>query len=184
MVPLAKGQRSKPLRSLRPLWFNKPIPDDYEKSMDQDAFRKTYREVNEIYCAFEKSVLTNECRCGQAERFCIAEREGVHCRAQDRQMRCLRWLELLREQARFALRADEERRLLPHGKAIRLQVGGMRGLSKVLDTEHHDATTIGNVDDLLTEAERQFGVLEKLPYSVIMREVAAYQVRRRSRRRT
>ena len=41
-------------------------------------------------------------------------------------------LELLREQARFALRSEEQRKLLPHGKAIRLQVGGMRGLVKVL----------------------------------------------------
>ena len=95
--------------------------------MDQDAFRKTYHEVNQVFCAFEKSVLTNECQCSQAERFCIAEREGVHCRAEDRQARCLKWLELLREQARFALRAEEQRQLLPHGKAIRLQVGGMRG---------------------------------------------------------
>ena len=151
--------------------------------MDQDAFRKTYREVNEVYCAFEKSVLTNECHCSHAERFCIAEREGVHCRTEDRQARCLRWLELLREQARFALRADEERRLLPHGKAIRLQVGGMRGLGKVLDAERMGAATTADVDGLLSEAEKQYGRLESLPYSVIMREVAAYQTRRRSSRR-
>jgi len=50
-------------------------------SMDQDIFRRTYREVNERFCAFEKGVLTNNCECSQAERFCIAEREGVHCRA-------------------------------------------------------------------------------------------------------
>ena len=151
--------------------------------MDQDAFRKTYREVNEVYCAFEKSVLTNECRCSQAERFCIAEREGVHCRAQDRQARCLRWLELLREQARFALRADEERRLLPHGKAIRLQVGGMRGLMKVLDRADPTSKTVDDVDGMLAQAEKQFKNLENTPFSEIMREVAAYQVRKRSRRR-
>ena len=151
--------------------------------MDQDAFRKTYREVNEVYCAFEKSVLTNECRCSQAERFCIAEREGVHCRAQDRQARCLRWLELLREQARFALRADEERRLLPHGKAIRLQVGGMRGLMKVLDRADPTSKTVDDVDGMLAQAEKQFKNLENAPFSEIMREVAAYQVRKRSRRR-
>ena len=100
--------------------------------MDQDAFRQTYREVNEVFCAFEKGVLTNQCGCRCAERFCIAEREGVHCRSEPGQARCLRWLELLREQARFALRTEEDRRILPHGKAIRLQVGGMRGLLRVL----------------------------------------------------
>jgi len=151
--------------------------------MDQDAFRKTYREVNQVFCAFEKSVLTNECQCGQAERFCIAEREGVHCRSEERQGRCLKWLELLREQARFALRADEERRLLPHGKAIRLQVGGMRGLLNVLDLLQADSPRNDNVDAVLAEAERRYGSLEALPFSEIMREVAAYQIRKRARRR-
>jgi hypothetical protein len=151
--------------------------------MDQDAFRKTYREINQIYCAFEKSVLTNECRCNQAERFCIAEREGVHCRAEERQARCLHWLELLREQARFALRSDEERQLLPHGKAIRLQVGGMRGLLKVLASTDGDTPRIDDVDGVLASAVERFGTLEDTPFSGVMREVAAYQIRKRARRR-
>jgi hypothetical protein len=148
--------------------------------MDQDAFRQTYREVNEVYCAFEKSVLTNECRCSKSERFCIAEREGVHCLSEASQGRCLRWLELLREQARFALRTEEERRLLPHGKAIRLQVGGMRGLATVLDSDRDDA--VNDIDATLDLAEQRFGDLQEVPFSGVMREVAAYQVRRRSRR--
>ena len=150
--------------------------------MDQDAFRKTYREVNEVYCAFEKSVLTNECGCRCAERFCIAEREGVHCRSQQGQTRCLRWLDLLREQARFALRTEEDRQILPHGKAIRLQVGGMHGLLRVLGAASNTPATIDDVDGLLAEAEERFGALEGAPFSEIMREVAAYQVRKRSRR--
>jgi len=151
--------------------------------MDQDAFRQTYREVNEVYCAFEKSVLTNECKCSQAERFCIAEREGVHCRSEERQTRCLKWLELLREQARFALRTEEQKKLLPHGKAIRLQVGGMRGLTKILDPAASASAPIDDVDGMLTKAEKYFDTLEKAPFSEIMREVAAYKVRKRSRRR-
>lgn len=152
--------------------------------MDQDAFRETYREVNEVFCAFEKSVLTNECRCRQAERFCIAEREGVHCQSRNAQARCLRWLELLRAQARFALRTEADRRLLPHGKAIRLQVGGLRGLLGVLEPARGAAdTVIDDVDATLERAERRYGALERLPFSDIMRSVADYRVRRRSRRR-
>jgi len=151
--------------------------------MDQDAFRKTYREVNEVYCAFEKSVLTNECQCRQAERFCIAEREGVHCRSKEKQGRCLKWLELLREQSRFALRTEEQRRLLPHGKAIRLQVGGMRGLQLLVTPDVPIPASIADVDRTLAAAEQQFGSLTAVPFSAIMREVAAYQVRKRARRR-
>lgn len=151
--------------------------------MDQDAFRETYREVNEVCCAFEKSVLTNECGCRQAQRFCIAEREGVRCRSADAQRRCLRWLELLREHTRFALRSEDEPRLLPHGKAIRLQVGGMRGLARVLETEGYGPAPGGDVEQTLSRAEVAFGALEAAPFSELMRDVAAYRIRKRSKRR-
>ena len=151
--------------------------------MDQDAFRRTYREVNDVYCAFEKSVLTNECRCSQAERFCIAEREGVHCRSAASQARCLEWLQLLRAQARFALRTEQDRQLLPHGKAIRLQVGGMRGIHKSLFGDAASAREVDDIDATLAAAEARYGNLSSVPFSDVMREVAAYQGRRRGRRR-
>jgi hypothetical protein len=151
--------------------------------MDQDAFRKTYREVNNVYCAFEKSVLTNECHCQQAERFCIAEREGVHCRCEASQARCLEWLDLLRTQARFALRTEEDRRLLPHGKAMRLQVGGIRGIHKVMFGDDDTNKVVEDVDTTLATAQCRYGELAAVPFSDVMREVAAYQSKRRGRRR-
>lgn len=151
--------------------------------MDQDEFRRTYRDVNAVYCAFEKSILTNECRCARAERFCIAEREGVRCSAKASQTRCLTWLELLREQTRFALRTEKERRLLPHGKAMRLQVGGMRGLLKVLDDITGDQPEIDDIDTTLRRAQQRFGGLDCVPFSTIMRDVSSYPIRKRARRR-
>ena len=150
--------------------------------MDQDAFRRTYREVNEVYCAFEKSVLTNACGCRRAERFCIAEREGVHCRDSAGQERCLAWLELLREQARFALRTEEDRKLLPHGKAIRLQVGGMRGLYGLLHDDRPAPDKIDDIDGTLATTEERYGTLDAVPFSEVMRAVAAHKVRKRARR--
>jgi hypothetical protein len=152
--------------------------------VDQDAFRKTYRDVNERQCAYEKSVLTNQCRCSQAERFCIAEREGVHCGSDEGQERCLELLAALRQQARFALRTDEDRGLLPHGKAIRIQVGGLRGLHRALHPDEPPPEPIPDVYALIKAARDIYGGLDGLPYSQIMQQVAAYRGRpRRSRRR-
>lgn len=159
--------------------------------MDQDAFRRTYREVNERFCAFEKSILTNQCDCSQAERFCIAEREGVHCRSDDGQAQCLKLLEILRREARFALRGepDQKRHALPHGKAIRVQVGGLRGIRAALAEagegapEPDGSTEIGDIYAVVNAARQRFGTLERLPFSRIMQEIAAYRGRTRSRRR-
>lgn len=151
--------------------------------MDQDEFRKTYREVNERCCVFEKSVLTNQCECRQAERFCIAEREGVHCGSDEGQQRCLELLSLLREQARFALRSQsEEKGVLPHGKAVRVQVGGLRGLHVLLDPDEPVPENIPDVYGIIARAEQAYGSLEAIPYSELMPQIAAYQGRKRSRR--
>ncbi len=151
--------------------------------MDQDIFRRTYREVNTVYCAFEKSVLTNQCGCRHAARFCIAEREGVRCRSERSQARCLRWLEILCAQARFILRTEAQRERLPHAKAIRLQVGGLHGVADALRGDAPTpATSIDDVDQLLDMATQRFGKLESLPFSRIMQAVAAYQGRRSARR--
>ena len=31
--------------------------------MDNDVFRSTYRAINERFCPYEKSILTNNCEC-------------------------------------------------------------------------------------------------------------------------
>jgi hypothetical protein len=147
--------------------------------MDQDAFRETYREVNENFCAFEKSVLINQCNCSKAERFCIAEREGVHCLSEEGQARCLDALSILRDHATFALRELTEGKL-PHGKAMRVQIGGMRGLNKLLNGNDTQAP---DVDAILQAAIQRWGSLEQLPFSEIMPSIAAYKGKTRARRR-
>ncbi len=152
--------------------------------MDQDAFRSTYRQVNERFCAFEKSILTNQCRCSQADKFCIAEREGVHCNSDDGQQRCLDVIDILREQARFALRTDNQtRRTLPHGKAIRIQVGGMRGLSRLLHPQQPPPEIIADVYRLLLDILDKYTHFSNLPFSEVMQQIAAYETRKRATRR-
>ncbi|MGV6826643.1 MAG: hypothetical protein ACWA5Q_06680 [bacterium] len=150
--------------------------------MDQDEFRQTYREYNESNCVFEKSVLTNECQCSQVNKFCIAEREGAHCRDSEARELCVEFLELMREQTRFALRTNSDKGILPHGKAIRIQVGGLRGVLAALNDQQTPPKIVPNVHGALVQAVEQFGSLEKLPYPSLMQHVSAYQGKVRSRR--
>jgi hypothetical protein len=149
--------------------------------LDQDAFRETYAAVNERRCPFEKAILTNNCGCALAKRFCIAEREGVRCATDAGQARCLEFLEQLRLQARFALRTTDGGAALPHAKAMRIQVGGLRGVRAALaDHAPEDAgkdAPVEDVDGLLREAVARFGSLGDLPFGQIILQVAAYRGR-------
>ncbi|MEA3639346.1 MAG: hypothetical protein VBE63_05315 [Lamprobacter sp.] len=153
--------------------------------MDNQVFRETYSRINERYCPFEKSILTNQCACSRAERFCIAEREGVQCKTDEAQARCLSLLALLRGQARFALRTIDGGSALPHAKAMRVQVGGLRGLYLALNPDAEVPKTIDDVDAIVEAAVSRFGHLDNLPFQVIVQQITAYRGRRpfRDRRR-
>lgn len=152
--------------------------------MDQDAFRETYRDVNERACVFERAVLTNQCGCNHAERFCIAEREGVACDSAAGHDGCAALLELLRQQARFALKAtaDPAQDALPYGKAMRVQVGGLRGLHAVTYPDRPVPDAVPDVHGLIEDARLRFGTLAALPFAEIMPHIAAYRGRTRARR--
>jgi hypothetical protein len=149
--------------------------------LDSDALRRTYRAVNERYCAYEKGILTNQCACSEARKFCIAERDGVHCVSDEAQETCIAVLDLMRRQARFALKTNERQRALPHAKAMRLQIGGLRGIAVALDPEAPAPAEIADVRALLLAAIARFGALERLPFAQIMQQIAAYRPRRRRR---
>jgi len=151
--------------------------------MDNETFRQTYRAINERFCPYEKSILTNNCRCSRAHRFCIAEREGVHCGSDPAQARCLELLDTLRRQARFALKSTDDRAALPHAKAMRIQVGGLRGLHAALAPDDPVPAKIDDINALIETAIARFGDLASLPFQPIIQQIAAYKGRRLRRLR-
>lgn len=154
--------------------------------MDNQVLRETYDEINQCGCPYEKSILTNQCACSRASRFCIAEREGVHCNSHSAQSRCVALLEQLRREARFTLKTLDQQAALAHAKAMRVQVGGLRGLYRAVWPDRIGPQTITDIDDLIEQAIGRFGTLNDLPFGQIVQQIAAYQKprRRRSRQRS
>ena len=145
--------------------------------MDKKAFQKSLREMQGIPCAFAKILLARRCECECAERFAIAEREGIRCASRLAQSDCVSLLTVLHEQARFALGMTEVPASLPHSKELKIQGGGLEGLKQVV---HGSAQTPGveNVHSLVSLVEKQFGGFNALPTEEIIRAIATYQVRR------
>ena len=146
--------------------------------MDQDAFRKTYREINERACVFEKSLLSGMCRCSQSERFCLAEREGVHCKSDEAQQLCRDLIDLLRTQSRFALKSNQQQALLSHNSTMRIQVGGLRGLYVLLNPDTSPPPAIGDIHGMITQAIETYQSLDQIPLQPIIQQIAAYKGRR------
>ena len=67
---------------------------------------------------------------------------------------------------------------------IRVQVGGITGLAKLVNTESEAQAKprLENINGIITQVVSQFGSFDELPYSEIIQSVVQFQGRRRRQR--
>ena len=147
--------------------------------MDEQEYRATYGSINPLRCVFEKSINSRQSNCQCATRFNLADREGVSCKRDNAQKRCVSFLEILRGKARFALHLKDIDSPLPHTAEIKVQNGGLRGVVSSLNAEE---SCLSDIDGLLEQATARWHDLESLPYEDIVREVLRYTPRRRRKK--
>jgi hypothetical protein len=146
--------------------------------MDEPTFRAARGEINRLPCVFEKALLAGCAACELASRHSIGERETVSCAQPLARATCGTLHGLLREKSAFALGIAEARRILPHSMGMKVQCGGLEGMRGALDPEAPGP----DVQRLLRLGLARYGSLDELPFSEIIKGVAAWQVRRRNRK--
>ena len=147
--------------------------------MEEDEYRSTYAELNQHRCVFEKAINARRCDCSKSKRFMLAGREGVGCECQSNQCVCPEILDEIRSSARFSLGLTQVHAELPHNKEIRVQVGGMQGLRDATVENNTGQLKVEDIYSVITAAINKFGSVESLPYSEIIKSVAACEGRRR-----
>ena len=173
---------------------------------DEDAFRLRRQAALDHFCPFERALLARCVACSRARTVLLAEREAIGCDAQAASERCEGYRDRLRTASRFALRADPSAPW-PFSKEIRLQCGGLIGLSEALDADADadadadidadvdaDAVaaaavadvvqgpSVADVDALVQRALQRYREFDALPWSRIIRAVTRYVPRRRAPR--
>jgi len=144
--------------------------------MDEDNYRSTYHDYNELPCLFEKAILQQCCRCHLARHFNLAERVGVACSTKGAQSQCREFLAVMQEKSLFALQiSPTSDGKLPHAKKIKIQCGGVNGISELSSEPEDDK----DVNKLLTNASRVAGGIDKLPFEQIVRSVVQFEGRKR-----
>ena len=145
--------------------------------MDEHEYQQARKQLNQCPCIFEKAVLSGRCGCIHFQRLNIAERETAACRSPNSQARCTQLLHYFYQNARFALKLFHLDHQLAHAKAMKLQCGGLIGLSAILQFSPSHYPQVANIDALITQALTAFDKLEQLPYQEIIKFINHYQVR-------
>ncbi|MBK9020646.1 MAG: hypothetical protein IPL72_11825 [Sulfuritalea sp.] len=143
--------------------------------MDEIAFRHLKGDINRLPCVFERVLLARHAVCELAISLQIAERESVACTQPAAHLACSRVSELLREKSTFALGLTATQRILPHAMVMKIQCGGLDGLKALLDPD----AIAPNVRRLVRLAREQYADLDDLPFSEVVKGIAAWKARRR-----
>jgi len=147
--------------------------------MEEDEYRSAYNRINQQRCIFEKSINARRCACSKSKRFLLAGREGVSCDCAEDLQLCTEVLDEIRNKARFSLQLTQIHGTLPHNKEIRVQVGGMQGLRDATIEDNSGRLNVDDISVVIKAAINKFGNIESLPYSEIIKSVAACEGRRK-----
>ncbi|MGB7931279.1 MAG: hypothetical protein WCH04_03495 [Gammaproteobacteria bacterium] len=150
--------------------------------MEEHEYRATYQALSQRHCVFEKAINSRRCSCKQSARFHLADREGVACGSDAGNILCIALLDALRRNARFSLHITHADGPLPHAKEIRVQIGGLLGLQKLLHPDQAQADSVNDINGLATEAIDRYGRIENLPYELIVQTLASFEGRRKRTR--
>jgi len=145
--------------------------------MDEKEFKKTFRDVNESPCAFSKAILRRCAGCSRAQKLLLAEREAVACKSPGAHQRCREVLAKLHDKAMFALHLHQPEQILPHGKELKVQCGGLLGLQQTLDDPAQPAPRIEDIHALLDRALAQYGDIDALPLAEVVKAINAFKPR-------
>jgi hypothetical protein len=148
--------------------------------VEEHEFKSTYREIAGTRCEFEKALTNNKAQCALARHFWLADREGYACKSEEAAAKCRDLLIRLRENSRFILKLQQTGVSLPHNMEIRVQAGGLSGISSLVTPGQTDK--IADISALVAQAEAEFSGLGNLPYGQIVQSISRYQGRRSRKR--
>jgi len=158
--------------------------------MEEDEYKSTYSELASVRCVFEKALTNHHAKCSLAKHFCLADREGYSCENESSSVKCAEFLKILRKNSTFVLKLQSIDAPLPHNKEVRVQVGGITGLAKSIDSKLIDNKTekranqpaVNDINGVLQTAIEKYGSLENFPYGEIIQSVKQFQGRSRRQR--
>lgn len=150
--------------------------------MEENEYRKTYEQVSELRCVFEKALTAQQACCSLSRHFYLGDREGYGCQNEIASRQCAALLKQLREKGRFVLGLTDASAPLPHNKEIRIQIGGLRGLSLAVDAQEASLEK-PEIRELVRKAQALFEDFEALPFTTILPEIVSFAGRKKRRRK-
>ncbi|HLA36051.1 MAG TPA: hypothetical protein VJ001_14400 [Rhodocyclaceae bacterium] len=139
--------------------------------IDESAYRHAQGEINRQPCVFERALLQRHAICEMAVHHTIDNRECRACAQPVAHLACVQLLTLLRSNSRFALKIPKHKTAATPLAQMKIQCGGLNGLKQLIDAD----AVAPDVHRLVRQAQKRYGELTRLPFSEIVKSIAAWR---------
>lgn len=151
--------------------------------MDESSFRRPERRrgrsgddrgpdekgAAQRRCCFPDALGARVAGCTMAVKARRQYRRAVYCADSRAHGTCVKWLEQVRNAARFSLGTPRTPSALPRRTAARLQCGGLLGLGELI--EKQPVPRVQDVSGLLRQALTRYGSFDRVPLQAVVKKV-------------
>ena len=137
--------------------------------------------MQDLRCPFRRVLLPGDFGCRHAT--VVTRREGpdIACGAAETNTLCGEVLARLKEAGLPALGFVDDLTQLPHGVAMKVQMGGLLGLARLMG-RGDTAAAVDDVGTLIVAAVDRYGGAAAIPCADLVADMASFQLKRRRSR--
>ncbi len=130
-------------------------------------------------CPFEHPLIGETFGCSKAQS--VSKRDGPHavCTIATAAARCQRLFEAFKQAALPVFNVPDDLEKMPHSVPVKIQYGGLQGLSAQLNGS---GNSIPDIHALVDAAESRFSDINQIPCADYVTLMTAHKVQRRSGR--
>jgi hypothetical protein len=135
--------------------------------------------VDDLKCPFKRVLLPGDFGCRHAT--VVTRREGpdIACGSAPAQSLCAEVLTRLKQQGLPALGHTDDLTELPHGVAMKVQMGGLLGLQRLAGVAAADPKVVADVGGVVTAAVERYRGAPAIPYADLIEDMSAFHLKRR-----
>jgi hypothetical protein len=151
---------------------------------DQSSLTPLIRDpeerMDDLQCPFSQALLPGDFGCRHARVVTRREGPAVACDDPLSHARCGEVLTRLKQTGLPALGHEDDLTQLPHGIAMKVQMGGLLGLQRLLDPGV-EALAVTDVGTVVEGAVVRQGGVDGVPWADLVADMSGFQLKRRRR---
>ena len=130
-------------------------------------------------CAFSNTLITKQFGCEKGEQVTRRGGPDIACTSEAAHQRCEKLFQKMKAAALPAFGVEDDLLSMPHSVLVKIQLGGLLGLQRLLSSGAADSAEVKNIHALVDQAVGQYESLDAVPCPALVEDMTSYKLRRR-----